>query len=168
MKLMGIAGWSGSGKTTLIVRLIPVLTSRGISVSTVKHAHHKFDIDRPGKDSFEHRQAGATEVMVGSAARWALMHEYRDEEEAPLERLLRHMSAVDLVLVEGFKSEPHDRIEVRRGAEGEPLWPRDPHVVAVATDGRGRDDIPLPVLRLDDAEGIADFILDHLGIDPRR
>lgn len=171
MKLIGIAGWSGSGKTTLIVRLLPILTARGLTVSTVKHAHHGFDVDKPGKDSYEHRLAGATEVMVGSSVRWALMHEYRGEEEASLDHLLRHMSPVDLVLAEGFKSEPHDRIEVRRGGEGEALWRRDRRVVALATDDPAREGdvpVPVPVLPLEDAEAIADFILGHLGIVPHR
>lgn len=166
---MGIAGWSGSGKTTLIVRLVPVLTARGVTVSTVKHAHHAFDVDKPGKDSFEHRRAGATEVLVGSAARWALMHEYRGEEEASLDDLLRHMSPVDLMLVEGFKGHAHDRIEVWRQGRGEPLWRSDPRVVAVATDDESdRAAIPLPVLAIDDAPAIADFILTHLGLDGGR
>jgi molybdopterin-guanine dinucleotide biosynthesis protein B len=159
MRIFGIAGWSGSGKTTLLVRLLPELTRRGVRVSTVKHAHHAFDVDQPGKDSWEHRQAGATEVMVGSANRWALMHEHRGAPEATLEELLARMSPVDLVLVEGFKRHAHPKLEVHRPALGKPLLaPDDPHVVAVASDAP----VPgllVPLLDLGRPAAIADFIL---------
>src|SRR5690349_4859394 len=114
MRLIGLAGWSGAGKTTLLKRLIPLLVARGLRVSTIKHAHHRFDVDEPGKDSWEHRQAGATEVLVASGARWALMHELRNEPEPSLPSLLAHMSAVDLVLIEGFRRDSHPKIEVFR------------------------------------------------------
>src|SRR5690606_11123509 len=141
MKIFGLAGWSGSGKTTLLVRLIPALTARGLSVSTVKHAHHNFDIDRPGKDSFRHRDAGATEVMVASGHRWALMREHRGATEPTLNELLARMAPVDLVIVEGFKWDPHPKLEVHRPALGKPLICReDAHVVAVASD------VPVPDL----------------------
>src|SRR5690242_6771595 len=108
MQIFGLAGWSGSGKTTLLTRLIPALTARGITVSTLKHAHHAFDVDQPGKDSWRHREAGASEVLVSSARRWALIHEHRGAPEARLEELIRHLSPVDLVLIEGYKDQPHD------------------------------------------------------------
>jgi len=161
MKVMGIVGWSGSGKTQLVIRLLPELTRRGLIVSTVKHAHHAFDVDTPGKDSYEHRRAGAQEVMVSSANRWALMHEHRGAPEALLAELLARMTPVDLVLVEGFKSAPHDKIEVWRRAVGQPLLAAsDPHVVAVASDAPV-DGTALPRLDLDDAGAIAEFIIAH-------
>src|SRR5262252_264106 len=135
MRIFGLAGWSGSGKTTLLTALIPELVSRGVSVSTLKHAHHAFDIDRPGKDSWRHRQAGACEVMVSSQNRWALMHELRGALEPSFEDLVRRMSPVDLLLVEGFKRQPFPKIEVYRPSLGKPLLhPDDPLVVAIASD----------------------------------
>ena len=136
MKIFGLAGWSGSGKTTLMIKLIPALAARGISVSTLKHAHHAFDVDTPGKDSYEHRIAGAKEVLVTSGKRWVLMHELRDAEEPPLDELVPRLSPVDLLLIEGFKRHRHDRIEVYRSGLGKPMLCRkDPEIVAVATDG---------------------------------
>jgi molybdopterin-guanine dinucleotide biosynthesis protein B len=166
MKVFGVAGWSGSGKTTLVVKLIPELMSRGLSVSTVKHAHHGFEIDRPGKDSYEHRQAGATEVMVTSGGRWALMHELRGAPEPSLEQLIGQMKSVDLLLVEGFKRESHDKLEVHRVGLGKPLLaPQDPRIVAVAADGPVAD-LDLPQLALDDVAGIADFIVTRCALAP--
>jgi molybdopterin-guanine dinucleotide biosynthesis adapter protein len=163
MLIVGLAGWSGSGKTTLLAALIPELVARGLSVSTIKHAHHEFDIDRPGKDSWRHREAGATEVMVGSARRWALMHELRGDPEPPLDELIARMSPVDLVLVEGFKRQPHPKLEIHRPSLGKPLiYPEDPHVVAIATDEPFAG--PLPLLPLADAAAIAAFIIDHFGV----
>lgn len=157
MKVLGLAGWSGSGKTTLLVGLIPLLRRRGLTVSTVKHAHHRFDVDTPGKDSWRHRDAGASEVMVASANRFALMHELRGAREPALDELLARMSPVDLVLVEGFKSEGHDKIEVHRAANGKPpLFPDDPAIIAVATDAP-LDTGTLPRLDLNDPEAIAEF-----------
>jgi molybdopterin-guanine dinucleotide biosynthesis protein B len=135
MKVIGIAGWSGAGKTTLISRVIPYLREQGLRVSVIKHAHHDFDVDIPGKDSWVHRQSGAEEVLVSSAKRWALMHELRGAVEPELPELLKKMAPVDLVVIEGFKSEPHRKIEVYRKASGKPpLFPDDPAIAGVATD----------------------------------
>ena len=161
MRIIGLAGWSGAGKTTLLVRLIPLLTAQGLRVSTIKHAHHDFDIDQPGKDSWAHRQAGATEVLVASGRRWALMHELRDEPEPPLAALLGQLSAVDLVLVEGFKRDPHPKIEVHRPANGKALLcPDDPAIIAVASDA-ALPGVALPVLALDDGPAVAAFAVQH-------
>lgn len=158
MRVIGLAGWSGAGKTTLLARLIPVLVERGLRVSTVKHAHHAFEIDRPGKDSYLHRAAGATEVIVSSARRWAHIRETRGEGEAALPELLRRLSPCDLVLVEGFKREGHPKLEVFRAGNGRPpLHPDDPRVVAVASD-RAFPEARVPVLDLDDVAGIADGV----------
>jgi molybdopterin-guanine dinucleotide biosynthesis protein B len=161
MRIFGLAGWSGSGKTTLMTALIPVFVSRGITISTVKHAHHAFDIDRPGKDSWQHRQAGAREVMVASDQRWALMHELRGAPEPSLDELLQQMSPVDLVLVEGFKRHAHPKLEVYRSSLGKPLLhPEDPFVVGIASDERVVE-FSVPWLPLSDAGAIANFILRH-------
>ncbi len=158
MRVFGLAGWSGSGKTTLMRRLIPELVDRGRRVSTVKHAHHAFDLDQPGKDSYEHRHAGATEVLIGSSARFALMHELRGAPEPTLAELLARLAPVDLVLIEGFKRDRHPKLEVFRSSVGKPpLWPEDDAVIAVASDG------PLigcrcAVLDLEDIRGIADLV----------
>jgi molybdopterin-guanine dinucleotide biosynthesis protein B len=168
MKVIGLAGWSGSGKTTLMMRLLPELIGRGLTVSTMKHAHHNFDIDQPGKDSYVHRSAGATEVVVASVNRWALMHENRGAPEPSAAELIRHMTPVDLLIIEGFKREPHPKIEVYRQANGKPLiHPDDPHIVAVASD-MALPQVALPVLPLDDIGAIADFVLGHCGLAPRR
>jgi molybdopterin-guanine dinucleotide biosynthesis adapter protein len=161
MRIIGIAGWSGAGKTTLLARILPRLIGRGLLVSTVKHAHHAFDMDQPGKDSHTHRLAGATEVLVSSASRWALVHELRGDAEPALPALLRKLSPVDLVLVEGFKRGSHPKLEVHRAAVGQPLLhPDDPHVVAIAADA-ALPHAKVPVLALDDYEGIADVLLAH-------
>ena len=161
MQIFGLAGWSGSGKTTLMTALIPELVSRGVTVSTIKHAHHSFDVDQPGKDSWRHRQAGAHEVMISSQHRWALMHELRGASEPPLDELVRRMTPVDLLLVEGFKRYPHPKIEVYRASLGKPLLhPDDPFVVAIASDV-GLPDFSLPCLPLHDASVIATFILGY-------
>jgi molybdopterin-guanine dinucleotide biosynthesis protein B len=158
--IIGFAGWSGAGKTTLITRLIPVLTARGISVSTIKHAHHDFDIDTPGKDSYEHRRAGATEVLVTSANRWALMRELRGEPEPDLRELLTKLTTVDVVLVEGFKRTTPIKIEVHRPSLGKPLiYPDDPAVVAVASDVPVPLPSSIPGLMLENVEAVADFVL---------
>ena len=165
MRIFGIAGWSGSGKTTLLKALLPALTGQGLTVSTVKHAHHTFDIDQPGKDSYEHRAAGAHEVMISSANRWALMHELKGAPEPPLSELLARLSPVDLLLVEGFKWEPHDKIEVHRPSVGKPLLqPDDPHIVAIASDER-LSGLAVPQLDLNDVAGIADFILKRCRLE---
>jgi molybdopterin-guanine dinucleotide biosynthesis protein B len=168
MRAFGLVGYSGSGKTTLLVRLLPELVRRGITVSTMKHAHHGFDVDQPGKDSYEHRQAGATEVLVSSARRWALMHENRDAREPGPNELMRHMTPVDLLLIEGFKREGHDKLEVWRAATGKPLLARDDRrILAVASDAPVPG-LAIPVLDLDDVAAIADFILDRCGLPRRR
>jgi molybdopterin-guanine dinucleotide biosynthesis protein B len=168
MEIFGIAGWSGSGKTTLLQKLIPELTARGISVSTIKHAHHNFDIDKPGKDSYEHRAAGAQEVMVTSRNRWALMHELKDQDEPTLSEAAARMSPVDLLLVEGFKHENHVKLEVHRKANDKPLLqPDDPHVVAIACDS----ELPqssVPVIDINNIPGIADFIVGHCNLTDAR
>ena len=162
MRIFGLAGWSGSGKTTLLAALIPELVARGLTVSTIKHAHHEFDIDQPGKDSWRHRQAGASEVMVASSRRWALMRELRGAPEPSLDELVERMSPVDLLLVEGFKFHPHPKLEVYRASIGKPfLHPDDPHIVAIAADEA--IDVSLPLLPLDDPSAIADFILGSRG-----
>jgi len=164
MKVFGIAGWSGSGKTTMLVRVLPELIARGLKVSTIKHAHHAFDIDRPGKDSHQHRTAGASEVLISAGSRWALMHELRGEPEPSLEELLRRLTPVDLVLVEGFKFYPHSKLEVYRAEIGKPLLaPNDPHVVGIATDAP-LPDIKLPQMPLGDARAIAEFIVRHSAL----
>ena len=163
MRVFGFAGWSGSGKTTLIEQLIPRFVGRGLTVSLIKHAHHEFDLDQPGKDSFRHRQAGCTEVLVTSAVRWALQHELRGAQELSLEHALQRLTPCDLALVEGFKAAPIPKLEVYRASVGKPLLhPGDPNVVAVATDGPLATG--LPVLPLGDADGIATFILTHLSL----
>ena len=135
MKFFGISGWSGSGKTTLLVKLIPELKSRGLKVSTIKHAHHRFDVDKPGKDSYRHREAGATEVLISSHHRWALLHELENEGEPSLQELTAHMSEVDILLVEGFKSERHMKMEIHRPEVGKPLIAsQDPTILGVATE----------------------------------
>jgi len=163
MRVFGFAGWSGSGKTTLIEQLIPRFVARGLTVSLVKHAHQGFDLDQPGKDSFRHRAAGCREVLVTSAARWALQHELRGVAELTLDQALQRLSPCDLALVEGFKTAPIAKLEVYRGIVGKPpLHPHDPHIVAVATDEALAT--ALPVLRLGDADEVATFVLRYLGL----
>jgi molybdopterin-guanine dinucleotide biosynthesis adapter protein len=159
MRIIGLAGWSGSGKTTLITKLIPRFMARGIKVSTLKHAHHGFDLDQPGKDSFFHRAAGATEVIISSAKRWAILHELREEPEWDLRGLVAKMSPVDLVLVEGFKRDAFPKLEIHRAANGKPLiHPEDPHIVAIASD-IALPQAKVPVIDLNDIEAIADLLL---------
>lgn len=161
MRVMGIAGWSGAGKTTLLSRLIPVLVGRGFSVSTIKHAHHHFDVDYPGKDSHMHRVAGAKEVLVSSVNRFALMHELRGEAEPSLAQLLSMLAPVEFVLVEGYKPEPHPKIEVHRVANGKPfLYPNDPTILALASDAEIADR-NVTLLALENAEELADFVQEN-------
>ena len=161
MRIIGVAGWSGSGKTTLLTRVIPRIVARGLTVSTLKHAHSGFDVDKPGKDSHTHRMAGATEVLVSSGGRWALVHELRGEPELTLRALLGKLSPVDLVLVEGYKRQPHPKLEVHRAALGKAmLHPDDAHIVAIASD------MPLPaakvpVVDLDDIDAVVDILIEH-------
>ena len=166
MRVMGLAGWSGSGKTTLLVELVTEITGLGYTVSTVKHAHHAFDVDQPGKDSHRHRSAGAVEVLVASANRWALMHELADETEPDLDQLLGHISPVDLVLVEGYKHHAHDKIEVHRPSLGQPvIASTDPSVIALACDSSpaDADDLGVAILDLNDPAAIARYILSVCG-----
>jgi molybdopterin-guanine dinucleotide biosynthesis protein B len=169
MRVIGLAGWSGSGKTTLVTRVIPVLAGRGLKVATVKHAHHEFDLDQPGKDSWLHREAGACEVAVVSSRRWAIMHELKGDAEPPLMEMLGKLSPVDLVIVEGFKRHRHPKLEVFRAEVGKPLLhPDDDCIVAVATDAP-LPQAQVPVLKLDDINGIANVLqaealpLDRIG-----
>jgi molybdopterin-guanine dinucleotide biosynthesis protein B len=157
-RVLGIAGWSGSGKTTLLTRLIPVLLARGLKVATLKHAHHAFDVDQPGKDSYEHRKAGASEVIVSSARRWVQMHEVGEGREATLGELLQRLSPCDLVLIEGFKTERHPKLEVfRRDAQKSPLHPEDKRIVAIASD-QGFPNAGVPVVDLNNMEAVADLV----------
>ena len=157
MKVIGLAGWSGAGKTTLLTRLIPYLIAEDLRVSVIKHAHHEFGVDVPGKDSWVHRQSGATEVLVSSARRWALIHELPGALEPKLPELLAKMSRVDLVVIEGFKRERHRKIEVRRAANGKPtLFPDDPGIAGIATDAKL--ETQFPVVHLDDVKAIAAMI----------
>lgn len=163
MKVFGFAGYSGAGKTTLIESLIPRFVRRGLRVSLIKHAHHGFDLDRPGKDSYRHREAGATEVFLVSHQRWVLMHELRGSPEPTLEEQLARMSPCDLVLIEGFKDTAIPKIEIHRVANGKPLiYPENPNVVAVATDARL--ETGLPMFGLDDHDAMVEFILKHAGL----
>jgi molybdopterin-guanine dinucleotide biosynthesis protein B len=160
-RILGIVGWSGSGKTVLLVKLIPLLVSRGLKVATIKHAHHAFQVDLPGKDSYEHRLAGAGEVIVSSSGRWAQIHENAGEPEPTLPQLLQRIGPCDLVLVEGFKRERHPKLEVYRPEVGKPpLHPGDPHILALATPGPPPN-VKIPVMDLDDVPAIADFVWTH-------
>lgn len=159
-KIFGFAGWSGSGKTTLVKAVIPSLIARGLKVSTIKHTHHNFDIDKPGKDSYEHRVAGAHEVVITGSSRWALLHENRGEPEPDIDFLLDRMAEVDLVLIEGFKSYPHSKLEVYRPEVGKPvLCVDDPSIVAIATNTEV--DTQVPKLPIDDIEAISDFVMSY-------
>ena len=166
MKVFGIAGYSGSGKTTLLEKLIPQFTARGLKVSVIKHAHHGFDIDRPGKDSYRHREAGATEVLLSCNDRWALMHERRDEGEISLDELISRLAPCDLVLIEGFKQEPVPKLEVYRPENGKPpLFPERSDIVALATDDG--IETSLPKLPLNDVGAMADFVMNYLQLQER-
>ncbi len=162
MKVIGFAGWSGSGKTTLVEQVVRILTARGVVVSLVKHAHHSFDIDHRGKDSWRHRQAGCREVLISSRNRWSLVHELRDEEEMSLDDLLAQLSACDIALVEGFKRAPIPKVEVyREGVCESLLFPGDPNIVAVATNSVTLDTGRLPRLDINAPEAVADFVQAH-------
>jgi molybdopterin-guanine dinucleotide biosynthesis protein MobB len=164
VRVYGVTGWKNSGKTTLVERLVAEITGRGLTVSTVKHAHHAFDVDQPGRDSYRHRAAGASQVLVASAARWALMTELRGAPEPPLEALLAELAPVDLVLVEGYKRDRHPKVETRRTATAQdPIAPGDPSIEAVASD-TPLSGLAVPVFDLDDVAGIADFILGRVGL----
>jgi molybdopterin-guanine dinucleotide biosynthesis protein MobB len=161
MRIIGLAGWSGSGKTTLVTKVLPRLIGRGLKVSTIKHAHHGFDLDQPGKDSFMHRAAGATEVIISSAKRFAILHELREEPEWDLPDLLAKLAPVDLVLVEGFKRDAFPKLEIHRKANGKPLLqPGDPQIVAIASDAP-LPNAEVPVIDLDDIDRIVDALLQY-------
>lgn len=163
-KVIGFAGFSGSGKTTLLEKVIPLLTAQGLRIAVIKHAHHKFDIDKPGKDSFRHREAGAAEVMVVSGYRWALMHELVNEAEPSLQDLCSRLSPCDLVLVEGYKYSEIPKFEVHRSVTGHPhLYPDDKNIIALVTDARS--DISLPQLDVNQPQQVADFILKYFSLD---
>jgi molybdopterin-guanine dinucleotide biosynthesis protein B len=165
MRVFGVTGWKNSGKTTLVEALVRELTGRGWQVATVKHAHHDFDIDKEGTDSFRHRKAGAKEVAIVSGRRWALMHELGGEDEPTLEDVLSHLSPADLVLVEGYKRGTHRKIETRRleAKDGSPLTATDPHIAAIAADHPVAGE-SVPVFDLGDISGIADFIERETGL----
>ncbi len=163
MRVYGVVGWKNAGKTGLMERLVTEITGRGFSVSTVKHAHHSFDVDHPGKDSFRHRAAGASQVMLASGNRIALMHELRGAPEPSLGELLSQLAPVDLVLVEGYKRDTHFKVEAHRAVTGNPLIsPDDPTIRAVASDTELSSE--LPVFDLDDTAAIADFILAEVEL----
>ena len=164
MKIFGVTGWKNSGKTGLMERLITEFTTRGLTVSSIKHAHHSFDIDHPGRDSYRHRDAGARQVLLASRNRWALLHALRDEDEPSLGDLLKQLSPVDLVLIEGYKRDRHPKIEAHRKETGQPLIaPEDETIVAVASDTSVSVD--RPVLDLNDTAAIANFIAQNLELD---
>lgn len=163
MKIFGFAGWSGSGKTTLIEQVIPRFVAAGLSVSLIKHAHHRFDVDQPGKDSYRHRAAGCSEVLVTSGERWALMHEMRGQPEVALDEQIARMSPCDLLLIEGYKYYPLPKLEIYRAANGKPpLYPQDEHIVALATDTR--IECSLPQFGLEDYDAVVTFVLDTLEL----
>jgi molybdopterin-guanine dinucleotide biosynthesis protein MobB len=164
MKLFGVTGWKNSGKTGLMERLVAEITRRGLSVSTIKHAHHSTDIDQPGRDSFRHRMAGAHEVILASPLRWALMHELRGGNEPPLADLLAHLAPVDLVLVEGYKSGPHPKIETHRGENPRPLLALEHPTIRAVASNAAPVGLDVPVFDLDDTSAIADFILGEVGL----
>ena len=163
MKIFGISGYSNSGKTTLIERLVPLFAVGGLRVSLIKHAHHGFDVDHPGKDSYRHRHAGCGEVLVTSSVRWALMHELRGAPEPTLQDLVKRITPCDLLLIEGYKREPIPKLEVYRSTLGEPLmFPQDPRIIAIASDRKV--DTALPQFSIDDVQAIAAFIRQQVGL----
>jgi len=163
LKVFGLAGWSGSGKTTLLEKLIPLFVAHGLRIATIKQTHHDVDLDQPGKDSYRHRAAGASEVLLTSSARWVLLHELRDEPEPSLAQHLARLSPCDLVMVEGFKQEAFPKLEIHRPGNGKPLlYPQDPHIITIASDVPLA--APLPTFDLNDPAAIADFILRHLEL----
>ena len=164
MKVFGFAGWSGSGKTTLIEQLIPRFTQRGLKISLIKHAHHNFDVDKPGKDSYRHREAGCQEVLVSSGRRWVLMHELRGAEEPTLDQQISRISPCDLLLIEGYKTDPLPKLEIYREENAKPfLYPQDHHIVGIASDVPVKS--TLPVFDLNDHQAIARFVLDFNGFN---
>lgn len=165
MKIYGVVGWKNSGKTTLVERLVIEITGRGFSVSTVKHAHHTFDIDHDGKDSHRHRSAGAKEVLLASRNRWALMHENRGEPEAPLSEFLAKLTPVDLVLIEGYKRDDHAKVEAHRAETKQGLIAADDDTIRAIASNHSLEGMSVPVLDLDDVAGVASFILREVGLE---
>ena len=168
MKIYGVIGWKNAGKTTLVERLVAEISGRGFSVSTVKHTHHKVDVDQQGKDSYRHRQAGARQVILSSASRWAVMTELRGVPEAALKELLGHLSPVDLVIVEGYKRDDHPKVEAWRAETGQPLIARDDPTIRAIASNDAPQGASQPVIGLDDIPAIADFILSDLGLELRK
>jgi molybdopterin molybdotransferase/molybdopterin-guanine dinucleotide biosynthesis protein B len=168
MKVYGVVGWKNAGKTTLVERLVAEISGRGFSVSTVKHTHHKVDVDQKGKDSWRHRQAGARQVILSSSARWAIMTELKGAPEAPLGELLGHLAPVDLVIVEGYKRDDHPKVEAWRAATGQPLIGLDDPTIRVIASSDRPQGVSQPVIGLDDVAAIADFILSDLGLELRK
>lgn len=164
MKIWGVVGWKNSGKTGLVERLVENFVAQGLRVSTIKHAHHTFDVDQPGKDSFRHRHAGATEVMLSSKNRVALMHEIRNEDERTLDELLARLTPVDLVLIEGFKTEPHSKVEAHRSATGAPLLAADDKTIRAVASDNGQGATDRPIFDLNDTSSISEFILSELEL----
>ncbi len=164
MRVYGIVGWKNSGKTGLMERLVADITARGITVSTIKHAHHSFDVDHPGKDSHRHRVAGASQVLLSSRNRWALMSELRGEDEPPLATLITQLGPVDLILIEGYKRDGHAKVEAHRSETGQPLLARDDATVRAVASNEPLDDLSIPVIDLDDTKAIANFILAEVGL----
>lgn len=164
MNVFGIVGWKNSGKTGLMERLVTEITGRGVSVSTIKHAHHSFDVDHEGKDSYRHRVAGARQVLLASRNRWALMHELRDEDEPSLTELLGQISPVDLVLIEGYKRDGHAKIEAHRRETGQSLIALDDRTIKAIASNDAHPDSDVPVMDLDDTKAVADFILGQVGL----
>ena len=165
MRFFGLVGWSGSGKTTLMRQLVPELTGRGYKVSTMKHTHHNFDIDKPGKDSFMHREAGAHEVMITGSKRWAILHENRSAPEPDIDTLLKRLEKVDLVLIEGFKDHGHSKMEVHRPSVGKPLLAMDDDSIVAVTCDESLELDGQTLIHLNDVSGIADFIVEFCGLD---
>ncbi len=168
MKVYGVVGWKNAGKTTLVERLVGEISRRGFTVSTVKHTHHKVDVDQKGKDSWRHRRAGARQVILSSSARWAIMTELKGVPEAPLRELLGHLAPVDLVIVEGYKRDDHAKVEVWRAETGQPLIARDDPTVRVIATNDTPEGADQPVIALDDVAAISDFILSDLGLELRK
>lgn len=164
MRVYGIVGWKNSGKTGLMERLVADITARGITVSTIKHAHHSFDVDHPGKDSHRHRVAGASQVLLSSRNRWALMSELRGVDEPPLAALITQLAPVDLILIEGYKRDGHAKVEAHRSETGQPLLARDDATVRAVASNEPLDDLSIPVIDLDDTKAIANFILAEVGL----
>jgi molybdopterin-guanine dinucleotide biosynthesis protein MobB len=164
MRVFGVTGWKNTGKTGLMERLVADITARGLTVSTIKHAHHAVDLDQPGRDSYRHREAGARQVILASANRWALMHELRGEPEPPVEVLLAKLTPVDLVLIEGYKKAAHPKVETHRAEAGRPLMAREDATIRAVASDVALSGLSVPLFDLDDTRAIADFVLREVGL----